>query len=106
MSWVEGALAAVLAVLGVRSFVHWARRPFEGRDPRDHLLFALFVTGRVGLWLALAGLFLLYAITGAQGRAFVDEARRYNWFALVFVVLGAAQLVGGYFLGRRPANRR
>ena len=72
--------------------IYWTRRPFEGRDARDHLLFALFVTGRVGLWLALAGIFLIYALTNTQGRAFTDDARRYDWFFMVFVVLAAMQL--------------
>ena len=100
----EVAMVVLFAALGVRSLVYWARRPFEGDDPRDHLLFALFVTGRAGLWFALAGLFLLYALTGTEGRAFVDDVRRYDWFALVFAILAAAQFVGGWFLGRRSAD--
>lgn len=97
----EVFMVVVFAALGVRSLVYWGRRPFDSRDPSDHLLFALFVTGRAGLWFALAGLFLLYALTGTQGRAFVDDVRRYDWFALVFAILAAAQFLGGYFLGRR-----
>jgi hypothetical protein len=100
----EFGMVALFASLGVRSLVYWGRRPFDSRDPRDHLLFALFVTGRAGLWFALAGLFLLYGLTATQGRAFVDDVRRYDWFALVFAVLAAAQFVGGYFLGRRSAE--
>ena len=100
----EIAMVALFGGLGVRSFVYWTRRPFDSRDPRDHLLFALFVTGRVGLWFALAGLFLLYALTNTQGRAFVDDVRRYDWFVMVFILLAAAQFVGGYFLGRRSAE--
>ena len=99
----EITLVVVFAALGVRSLVHWVRRPFESRDPRDHVLFALFVTGRVGLWFALAGLFMLYASIDTQGRAFIDDVRQYDWFVLVFVVLAALQLLGGYFLGRRSA---
>jgi hypothetical protein len=102
---IEIALIAVFGALGVRSLAHWIRRPFESRDVRDHLLFAMFVTGRVGLWLALAGLFLLYASTGTQGRAFTDDVRRYDWYVMVFVVLAAVQLVAGYFLGRRRPAR-
>jgi len=100
----EVAMIVLFAALGVRSLIYWARRPFESHDPRDHLLFALFVTGRAGLWFALAGLFLLYALTGTEGRAFVDDVRRYDWFALVFAILAAAQFVGGWFLGRRSAD--
>ena len=97
----ELTMVLLFTGLGVRSAWYWIRRPFESRDPRDHLLFALFVTGRVGLWFALSGLFLLYASVDTQGRAFTDDVRRYDWFVLVFVVLAALQLLGGYFLGRR-----
>jgi len=97
----EVAMVALFAALGVRSLVHWARRPFDSRDPRDHVLFSLFVTGRVGLWFALSGLFLLYSFSSAQGRAFVDDVREYAWFAMVFLALAGIQLVAGFFLGRR-----
>jgi uncharacterized membrane protein len=100
----EISLVVVFAALGVRSLVHWVRRPLESRDLRDHVMFALFVTGRVGLWLALAGLFMLYASIDTQGRAFTDDVRQYDWFVLVFVVLAVLQLLGGYFLGRRSAS--
>ncbi|MGZ4125554.1 MAG: hypothetical protein ACXVQU_08385 [Actinomycetota bacterium] len=104
MKVVEVGLVVLFAALGTRSLVHWARRPFDSSDPRDHALFALFVTGRVGLWFALGGLFLLYALTGTRGRAFVDDVRRYDWFLMVFLVLTALQFLGGYFLGRRRAG--
>lgn len=100
----EIAMLMMFGALGVRSLIHWARRPFDSSDPRDHLLFAMFVTGRVGLWFALAGLFLLYALTGTQGRAFVDDVKQYDWFIMVFMGLAALQFLGGYFLGRRSAG--
>jgi hypothetical protein len=101
---IEIALTVLFGVLGIRSLVHWTRRPFESRDARDHLLFAMFVTGRVGLWLSLSGLFVLYALTNTQGRAFIDDVRSYDWYVMVFVVLAVIQLTGGYFLGRRSAR--
>ncbi len=101
----EGAMVVLFAALGVRSLLHWARRPFEGVDARDHVLFALFVTGRVGLWFGLAGLFLLYALTDTRGRAFIDDVRSYDWFVLVFMGLAAIQFLAGYFLGRRSVTR-
>ena len=104
MRVIEIALIALFAALGIRSLVHWTRRPFESRDARDHLLFAMFVTGRVGLWLALASVFVLYASTDTEGRAFVDDMQRYDWFVMVFVALAAMHLIGGYFLGRRSAR--
>jgi hypothetical protein len=101
---IEVALIVVFAALGVRSLVHWIRRPFETRDPRDHLFFAMFVTGRVGLWLALAGIFMVFALTDTQGRAFVDDVHEYDWYVMVFVILAAMQFVGGFFLGRRSTK--
>jgi hypothetical protein len=101
---IEVALVALFGALGIRSLVHWTRRPFESRDARDHLLFSMFVTGRVGLWFSLAGLFVLYALTDTRGRAFTDDVRTYDWYVMVFVALAVMQLIGGYFLGRRSAR--
>lgn len=112
MRGVELAIAAVLAGFGVRSLVHWARRPFGSRDPRDHVLYALYVMGRVGLWFAFAGMFLIFAsaattdpVTGEQlhapGQAFEDAVEQYRWYVLVPAALAAVQFVAGFFLGRR-----
>lgn len=97
----ELVAAAVLAGCGIRSLVHWARRPFEGTDPIDHFLYASYLTGRVGLWFAAAGAFLLFASIPTQGQAFAEDVRSYRWYVLVFVILGVVQLVSGWFLGRR-----
>jgi hypothetical protein len=104
MRVIEITLIALFGTLGIRSLIYWTRRPFESREGRDHLLFAMFVTGRVGLWFALAGIFALYTLTNTQGRAFIDDAQEYNWYVMVFVVLAALQLVAGYFLGRRSVK--
>jgi hypothetical protein len=82
----------------------WSRRRFEGTDLTDHLLYALFLTGRVGLWFAFAGLFALYAVSGS-----VRAAQRFRWYLLVIVVLSALQFLGGQLLGRRtprPGEQR
>jgi hypothetical protein len=97
-------MVGVFAALGIRSLVHWARRPFDSVDAGDHVLFAMFVAGRAGLWLAMAGLFLLYGLTDTRGRAFIDDVREYNWFVIVFIALAALQLLAGFFLGRRSAG--
>jgi hypothetical protein len=108
----ELVMIAVLTALGLRSLVHWIRRPFESLDPRDHALFALFVIGRVGVWWALAGIF---AITSSirnpdprgggaplSGRAFLDEfAARFWWYPLLILGFAVMQLLSGYVLGRR-----
>lgn len=111
----ELAVAAGLFALGVRSLVHWVRRPFESTDPVDHALFAAFVVGRVGAWMSLAGLFALSAAlkdpngSGAylQGRAFTDYFRdRFWWYPLVFLGFIVLQFLAGFFLGHRTAAER
>jgi hypothetical protein len=98
----EGSVAALLALAGVHSLVHWIRRPFLSRSVRDHALYALWVTGRVGLWFAMAAVFAISASIDAQGRAFVDEFARYRWFVLVPLVLAALQLLAALGLRRAP----
>jgi hypothetical protein len=89
---------AVLCVLGgVRSMWVWSRRPFESRDPVDHALYAVFVTGRVGLWLSVAGWFVLYAYLVESGGSIAD----YRWYLAVPLVLAGVQFLASFFLGRR-----
>jgi hypothetical protein len=102
MNGVEVIVAGIFALLGVRSAVYWLRRPMESDVRRDHLLYALFVASRVGLWFALMGLFLLFASVEAQGRAFIDDAARFNWYYIVLAVPAALQFVSGFLLGRAP----
>ncbi|MGZ8581353.1 MAG: hypothetical protein ACXWW9_08740 [Actinomycetota bacterium] len=101
MEGIEFAAALIFAGLGVRSLVHWVRSPYESTKASDLALYALFVTGRVGMWLVLATAFALYAFTDTRGRAFVDDAREYQWLYVVFLALGAVQFVAAYFLGQR-----
>jgi hypothetical protein len=101
---VEIVLAAAFAAGGIRSLIVWMGRRIDGADTKDHLLYAAFVTGRVGLWFAFAGLFALYATSDAQGRAATEELAEYRWYAVVLLLLAAVQLVAGYFLSRRRAE--
>ena len=110
MKTAEAIVAAVFAAIGVRSLVYWLRRPFETADLREHLLFAAYLTGRIGLWFSLAGLFLLLSVdTGTRfargsGAEFAEYASRYGWYVMVFAALSSMQLVAGYFLGRRAGG--
>lgn len=104
MRTIELALAAASAVGGLRSVWIWARRPFESGDVTDHVLYALWVTGRSGLWFAFAGLFLIYASNGAEGRAAVDAFAPYRWYLIVPLSLAALQFVTGFLLGRRTPD--
>jgi hypothetical protein len=92
----ETAVASVLALVGLRSLVVWSRRPFESTSVRDQLLYALFRTGRIGVWFALAGIFFAYAIRKN------DESLR--WLVLVPIALAAVSAWCGYALGRAPGR--
>jgi hypothetical protein len=97
---VEIVVAALFALGGLSSLWRWGRRRFEGVDVLDHLLYALFVTGRVGLWFSMAGLFAIYAATSIDGRP-TSELERFRWFLMVPIALAAMQFAAGYFLGSR-----
>ena len=97
----EIALAVVFGALGVRSLMYWIRRPFESRQISDHLLYAMYVTGRVGLWLSIAGAFAIFLSIDTQGRAFTDDANEYRWYVLVPGLLAFLQLLAAVLLGRR-----
>ncbi|MDH4111514.1 MAG: hypothetical protein OEV60_02390 [Actinomycetota bacterium] len=105
MKAVEIAGAVVFAGLAVRSLVHWVRTPYESSKASDLALYALFVTGRVGMWVVLTTAFVLYALTDTQGRAFIDDARQFQWLYMVFLALGALQFVAAFFLGQRAKGR-
>jgi hypothetical protein len=101
----ELAIAIMFVLGGLRSLWVWGRRSFEGTDVVDHVLYAIYVTGRVGLWFAFAGLFLIYAAVDVRGRAALDELRQYRWYLIVPLTLAGMQLVAGFLLGRRgPAD--
>jgi hypothetical protein len=103
----EFAVALVLTAFGIRSAAYWARRPFESTAIRDQLLYAVYLTGRVGMWFAFAGLFYLFAFVGVSdpepnpitGELVVEHPSKYAWYVVVFAVLGAMQLLAGWFLG-------
>ena len=101
MRGVELAVAGLFVAGGLRALWVWGRRPFEGTDLVDHLLYALYLTGRIGLWFAFAGFFVIYASIDVRGRAALDEFAQYRWFLIVPLLLAALQLAAGWFLGRR-----
>jgi len=106
VSWFETAVAVVFGAFGARSAAHWFRRPFAGTDATDHLLFALFVLGRVGLWWSLAGLFAIYAAVSShlKGMAFTDEIKtRFWWCPVIVLVFASLQFVASFLLGRRAS---
>jgi hypothetical protein len=91
---VELVVAGLLALGGIRSLVVWSGRTFESTAVRDHVLFALHRTGRIGLWFSLAGFFLGYAL--------LDEPQEFRWYFIVPLALAALQLVTSVLLARTP----
>jgi hypothetical protein len=102
---VEFVLAGLFAVGGVRSFLIWVRRPIDSDDIRDQLSYALYRTGRIGLWFAVAGIFLMSALIRVEGRAFNEEFAQHRWYLMVPLALAAMQFVGAYLLGRSVDRR-
>jgi hypothetical protein len=103
VSIAEIVVAVVFGLLGLRSLLYWLRRPMDSDVRRDHLLYALFVASRAGLWFALMGLFLLFASVDTRGRAFIDDAAGFTWYYIVLAVPAAIQFVSGFLLGRPPS---
>jgi hypothetical protein len=101
---IELVVAIPFLLGGIRSVWLWVRRPIEGSNVVDHLLYALFVVGRSGLWFAIAGLFLIYASIPTRGRAAVDDFQAYRWYIVVPLGLAGLQLLAGFALGRRPSD--
>lgn len=93
-------LAFLCAIGGIRSLWIWGRRRFEGTDVAEVFLYTMFLTGRIGLWFAFAGLFVLYAMSDSLERGIGE----FRWYLLVLVGLSAAQFVGSQLLGRRTPN--
>jgi hypothetical protein len=103
--------AAICVALGVRSAVHWLRRPLGSTDPRDHALFALFLVARLGSWLLLAVWFAALGSVAADVRgetllrSVPDELARYRWVAAAFFISVAVAFAASYFLARRDPGR-
>jgi hypothetical protein len=101
MNGFEISMVVVFVALGLRSGWYWIRRPFDSHEVVDHVLYAMYVTGRVGLWLSVAGAFAIFLSLDTRGRAFTDDANAFRWYVLVPGFLALLQLVGGVLLGRR-----
>ncbi len=89
---VELIVAAIFVFFGVLSLLKWLRTDFDADSTRDRVLYALHVTCRVGMWFALAGFFVGYAL--------VDEPSNLRWYFLVPLVLAGIQFLTGVILSR------
>jgi hypothetical protein len=103
VSLLELVIAGLFVAGGLRSLWVWSRRRFEGTDVVDHLLFALHLTGRIGLWFAFAGFFVLFSLTSIDGKP-TNELDRFRWYLIVPIALATMQLLAGYALGRRARD--
>lgn len=101
MRVVEVLLAILFGFGGFRSLWKWGRQGFDARDTADHVLYALHLTGRIGLWFAFAGFFLIAALIDATGVAASEELASYRWYVLLPLVLATLQLLSGMALARR-----
>lgn len=89
---VELIVAAIFLFFGVLSLLKWLRTDFDADSTRDRVLYALHVTCRVGMWFALAGFFVGYAL--------VDEPSNLRWYFLVPLILAGVQFLTGVVLSR------
>jgi hypothetical protein len=107
---IEFVVAGLFFLGGLRSFWVWIRRPIDSDHVRDQISYSLYRTGRIGLWFAVGGIFLISGLITVQGRAFNDEFATHRWYLMVPLLLAIMQFVGGYLLGRsatrRPAGRK
>jgi hypothetical protein len=88
----EIVAAGLLFLGGIRSLVKWFLTDFDAESPRDHVLYSMFASARVGTWLTLGALFLGYAI--------VSEPEVIPLFGLIPLGLAGVQLLTGMALGR------
>jgi hypothetical protein len=101
---VELSIAAMLVIGGLRSSWRWSKRRFESPKLSDQILYGLYLTGRIGLWFAFAGFFLIYAALEGPKVGAVNELDKVRWYVMVPLVLSAVQLLCGYALGRRSSD--
>lgn len=95
----EFIFAGILTLFGLRSLAFWWRREFRPDSVGEHLLYVLHVTARVGIWFALAGFFVGFAVVD------YDPQGRLGWYLLVLIGLAAVQLLTSFFLSRSPGGR-
>jgi hypothetical protein len=88
----ELVIAGILALIGILSLVKWARTEFDAESSTERLLYTLHVTSRVGMWFALAGFFVGYAV--------VDEPQSLGWYVFVVIGLAGVRLLTSFSLWR------
>jgi hypothetical protein len=87
-------IAALLALLGIRSLARWLRTVYPATSLQEQFLYAMHAAARVALWFAFAGFFL--------GFALIDDPARFRWYVFVPLGLAGVQLMTGILLARTP----
>lgn len=88
----EFVIAGLFALMGLRSLRKWMRLEFPATSTTEQIVYALNVTSRVGMWFALAGFFV--------GFALVDDPQSFGWYVFVVLGLASVQLLSTFYLGR------
>jgi hypothetical protein len=96
MKWVAVSVAGLLALIGLRVLARAMREEFEPANAWEVVAYSLYLTARIGLWVALAALL--------AGKALLDHPNRFNWFAMVPISLAGLQLLTGLYLSRSPGG--
>jgi hypothetical protein len=92
-------LAVLLSAGGVRSLLHWRGRAPSSSETSHLLLYATFVTCRIGFWFALAGFVVVLGLA--------DDPFALRWLVGFPAALALGQIVTAYLLGRAtPANEK
>jgi hypothetical protein len=92
----ELVIAGILALIGIVSLVKWLRTEFEAESTSERLLYTLHITSRVGMWFALAGFFVGYAV--------VDEPQSLGWYVFVVIGLAGVRLMTSFYLWRASSG--
>jgi len=93
----ELAVAVVLVLFGLRSAWKLTRVRLDLDTFGEHVLYAVHVTARIGVWFVLAALFVGYGL--------VDDAESLAWLLLVLLGMAGAQLLTSFFLWLSPSPR-
>jgi hypothetical protein len=96
----EFVIAGILALLGLRSLRRWMGTEFRAESPGEQVLYAAHVFSRVGMWFAVAGLFVGYAL--------VEDPQSLGWYVFVLLALAGLRLMTSFYLWRsspRPGGK-
>jgi hypothetical protein len=95
----EFVIAGILGIFGLRSLAFWWRRDFRPESAGEQVVYVLHVTARVGMWFALAGFFVGFAVVD------YDPQGRLGWYLLVLIGLAGTQLLTSFYLTKGSGSK-